>query len=267
MDYSLPGFSVHGILQARLLGFPYPRIKPRSPALQADSSPSEPPGKPWFKFLLNEPPKERPLARSEARTHVLSFWGSQTCRRGCAEAGPSTAAHRLIWIWPSPRLGRAAPSGCWETSFSAENIPTIPARGHQALLPLISCSDRVEKSAGHLPSQQVPDAHFLPSVLSEVSGHKHWPQPDRPTSRRPLSPPLHNSAGASPLGIVLHWPLAPRTGHFAMLSIWTKIYLRRSSGSRWRERSICDELSVCSSSVSQSVLGWSRELGSRTLQL
>ena len=54
VGYSLPGSSVHGILQARILewvGFPSPRdlpdpgIKPRSPALQADALPSEPPGK------------------------------------------------------------------------------------------------------------------------------------------------------------------------------------------------------------------------------
>ena len=58
-DYSLPSFSVYGILQARTLDWvaipssrgpnpriPKPRIKPRSPALQADSLLSEPPGKP-----------------------------------------------------------------------------------------------------------------------------------------------------------------------------------------------------------------------------
>ena len=49
MDYT-----VHGILQARILewvAFPFsrssqPRIEPRSPALQADSLPAEPPGSP-----------------------------------------------------------------------------------------------------------------------------------------------------------------------------------------------------------------------------
>ena len=50
MDYT-----VHGILQARILewvAFPFsrgssnPGIEPRSPALQADSSPAEPQGKP-----------------------------------------------------------------------------------------------------------------------------------------------------------------------------------------------------------------------------
>ena len=53
MDCSLPGSSVHGILQARILeraAIPFsqdlsdPGIKPMSPALQEDSLPSEPPG-------------------------------------------------------------------------------------------------------------------------------------------------------------------------------------------------------------------------------
>ena len=56
MDYSLPGSSVHEIsrqeywseLPYPLPGdLPNPGIKPRSPALQEDSLPSEPPGKPW----------------------------------------------------------------------------------------------------------------------------------------------------------------------------------------------------------------------------
>ena len=54
-DYSPPGSSVHGILQARILEWvailfsrdlPNPGIKPGSPTLQADSLLSEPPGKP-----------------------------------------------------------------------------------------------------------------------------------------------------------------------------------------------------------------------------
>ena len=54
MDYGLPGFSVHGILQARILerlpfpspgDLPDPGTEPRSPALQADSLPTELQGK------------------------------------------------------------------------------------------------------------------------------------------------------------------------------------------------------------------------------
>ena len=50
MDYGLPGSSVHGILQAGILewvafpspgALPNPGIKLRSPALQADSLPTE----------------------------------------------------------------------------------------------------------------------------------------------------------------------------------------------------------------------------------
>ena len=56
MDWSLPWDP--GILQARTLeqvaipfsrDLPKPGIEPRSPALQADSLPSEPPGKPKIK--------------------------------------------------------------------------------------------------------------------------------------------------------------------------------------------------------------------------
>ena len=56
MDYSLPGSSVLGILQARVVewvampssrGLPHPGIKHRSPTLQADSLPAEPPRKPY----------------------------------------------------------------------------------------------------------------------------------------------------------------------------------------------------------------------------
>ena len=52
MDYSSPGSSVHGILQARILewvAIPFSRgsSQPRGkPTLQADSLLSEPPGKP-----------------------------------------------------------------------------------------------------------------------------------------------------------------------------------------------------------------------------
>ena len=58
IDRSLSGSSVHGILQASILEwvFPSPRdlldlgIKLRSPALQADSLPSEPLRKPWLEY-------------------------------------------------------------------------------------------------------------------------------------------------------------------------------------------------------------------------
>ena len=57
MDSSLPGFSVHGILQAKILKWVAfsspedlhnPRIEPGSPALQVDSLPTKLWGKPLY---------------------------------------------------------------------------------------------------------------------------------------------------------------------------------------------------------------------------
>ena len=58
MDYRLPSSSVHGFSRQKHCsglpfpspgGLPNPGIEPRSPSLQADSLPSEPPGKPIYK--------------------------------------------------------------------------------------------------------------------------------------------------------------------------------------------------------------------------
>ena len=49
MDCSLPGSSIPGIFQARVLewvAIAFSRMEPESPTLQVDSLPSEPPGKP-----------------------------------------------------------------------------------------------------------------------------------------------------------------------------------------------------------------------------
>ena len=53
--YNPPGSSVNGILQAGILKWdlPYPGIKPRSPALQAESLSFEPPGEALYYLNLN----------------------------------------------------------------------------------------------------------------------------------------------------------------------------------------------------------------------
>ena len=62
MDCSPSDSSVHGVLQARIVEWqvipspgdlPNPGIKPRSPALQADSLPCESPGKPKYMYVLS----------------------------------------------------------------------------------------------------------------------------------------------------------------------------------------------------------------------
>ena len=83
MDCSLPGSSVHGILQARILesvsipfsrGSSQPRIEPMSPTLQADSLPSEPPRKPknmeWIAY-----PFPRRSSKSRNRTGIFCIAG------------------------------------------------------------------------------------------------------------------------------------------------------------------------------------------------
>ena len=78
MDYNLPGFSVHGIFQARILewvavyfsrGSSWPGIEPRSPALQADALPSE--------------SKRLPICR----IHHVNCWAgwSTSWNQGCQE--------------------------------------------------------------------------------------------------------------------------------------------------------------------------------------
>ena len=63
MDCSLPGFSVHGISQARILAWvafpspgdlPDPGIESGSPTFEADSLPSEPPGKSVLKLNIKK---------------------------------------------------------------------------------------------------------------------------------------------------------------------------------------------------------------------
>ena len=79
MDSSLPDSVVHGIFQARILelvdisfsrGSSQPGIEPRSPALQADALPSEPPGKP---IMAEEELKSLLKVKEESEIVGLKF--------------------------------------------------------------------------------------------------------------------------------------------------------------------------------------------------
>ena len=63
VDCHPSGSSLHGVLQARNWSglpcpppgdLPNPGIEPRYPALQVDSLPSEPPGKPWYASIYDK---------------------------------------------------------------------------------------------------------------------------------------------------------------------------------------------------------------------
>ena len=93
MDCSPPGSSVHGILQTRILkwvailfsrGSSQPRDQTRSPVLQADSLPSESPGKP--KCLVN----------AVYRSNLIGQLSCSPCHRLCSlyDMGRVEWAHR-----------------------------------------------------------------------------------------------------------------------------------------------------------------------------
>ena len=84
MDYSLPGPSVHGILQARILewvaipfsrGSSRPRIESESLALQADSLPSEPPGKPNSQYEIKSWKFERKVHLYHVLDSTYKWYG------------------------------------------------------------------------------------------------------------------------------------------------------------------------------------------------
>ena len=86
MDCSPPGFSVHGILQVRILewvailsirGLPKPGIKPRSPAWQADSLLSEQPRKPLYLSSRNCKVQYSPFTLEGMSPHAPGPWASK----------------------------------------------------------------------------------------------------------------------------------------------------------------------------------------------
>ena len=120
MDYSLPGSSVHGIPQARILewvAIPFSRAssqlrnKPRSPSLQADSLPSEPPGKYHQKqdrrviCYLGHLKKVTPMVEScccsvakLCLTHCNRH-GLQHTRRPCPSLSPRVCSNSCPLSW------------------------------------------------------------------------------------------------------------------------------------------------------------------------
>ena len=98
---------VHGILQARILGWvafpspgdlPNPWIKPRSPILQADSLPSEPPAKPsdpkplqifclFYQYMLAKGRKTGIQVGNLSYLCLTGFLGSSDGKESTCSAG------------------------------------------------------------------------------------------------------------------------------------------------------------------------------------
>ena len=84
IDYSPPGSSVHGIIPARILeqvampfsrGSSWPEIEPRTPTLQTDSLPSEPPGKSYRKVHRA---KEHSMNLIDTTKHICKYTHTYT---------------------------------------------------------------------------------------------------------------------------------------------------------------------------------------------
>ena len=110
MDCSPPGSSVHEIFQARILewvaisfsrGSSQPRDEPRSPALQADSLPTELQGKPMTN--LDSILKSRDITLP-TKIHLVKAMVFPVVMRGCESWTIKKAEHRRtdafeLWCW------------------------------------------------------------------------------------------------------------------------------------------------------------------------
>ena len=112
MDYNLPGFSVHGIHQARILewvaisfsrGSSWSRDEPVSPASQADSLPLSHLGSPWFHsrvcaVSLQSCPTvhQAPLSMGILQTEILE-WVVMPFSRGSSQPRDRTCLLCLLY--------------------------------------------------------------------------------------------------------------------------------------------------------------------------
>ena len=117
----LMDYRVHGFLQARILewvAFPFfkgssqPRIKPRFPALQADSLPAEPPGKPnQANGTLVSAQRYVPSLHTFSSETQNKHWPpAQNCTRISGRQGlhtPEASVSCLSFRVRSPRWNRA----------------------------------------------------------------------------------------------------------------------------------------------------------------
>ena len=157
-------YTVHGILQARILEWgafpspgdlPNPGIEPRSPALQADSLPAEPQGKPKNTGVGNLFPLQGIFQTQELNQgllhcrqilYQLSHQGSLVERmcvkaRGLVlEGGAVWGSSRPAWQWP----GRASVAGWWSPGGAWVRLPL------SSLSLALGCAVTVSTSVLHL---------------------------------------------------------------------------------------------------------------------
>ena len=129
MDCSPPGSSVNGISQVRILewvaisfsrGSSWSRIEPRSPALQADSLPTEPPRKPSIEYHSHIQRGTNHCHRLSWRKNSLKTQGHAKCKHlpktqlkakweDSSSGPPRKCVGKLMWTVSPSLLCRQAP--------------------------------------------------------------------------------------------------------------------------------------------------------------
>ena len=157
MDYSPPDSSLHRILQAKILewvpisspgNLPNPEIEPRSPALQAGSLPSEPPGKPWWLMMFG-------IFSCNCWQFRYFLWGKKKCPfRSFVQFFFFGFNFVCVYCWvvyldanplPDMWLANSSPYaiGCFIIlliiSFAVENFFVLCSSTCLFLLPLLFC--------------------------------------------------------------------------------------------------------------------------------
>ena len=220
VDWSPPVPSVHGILQARILEWdarpspgdlPNPRMEPRSPTLQVDSSPSEPPAKPQNTGVFLFQGKSLSLFQGNFLTQESREVGPWRAV-GSGGAGPDSVLRCALW-WllrgGEPEGMRAEP-GTWMEGTALDQAGQDGGRGKE--WDLGGAAGRGPADAAGAPGchaflrRQVPLAGFpLPPA-------RHLRAPTRTCRERSLRIPV-------PTGKLSNWALAltaggaPGSGH------------------------------------------------------
>ena len=153
-------YTVHGILQARILEWvafhfsrdlPNPGIEPRSPTLQADSSPAEPPGKPWW---------EAGLQKTTGGTAQV------TCETPAAHPRAETARSSQHLLWPRVRTECQQavhhPRGCLSPTAAAHSVSICQVQPQHRL-------DGFKSPDCHAPCPILPYFNSFPKCSSNGS--------------------------------------------------------------------------------------------------
>ena len=145
VDCSPPSSSVHGTLQTIILEgvacpppahLPDPGIKPGSPALQADSFPSEPPGKPSLNVLACKTPLlpyGTPSQSCGFLLQTLTGWGPRnTGREACPGHAPWSPRPRPLGLLTPPPAPDQLLGWAWASRVLHQlhvTSPLLPAPG------------------------------------------------------------------------------------------------------------------------------------------